>query len=284
MRVASPANAAPGASATGMRLVGVIGFGLVVAFMVLVLAFTAVLAGSEGGHLPWPAVQWVLGTPMGVLLAWALLTLAGGLPFALADRALERRELAHAVDVTESPPDARPRRPGVIARDRWLGRGRRAQWRTVMLTLVAALVLAAACGVFVAITMYGFANRPACATGCPPMYPASTLVSAAAFGAIWVGFLAQYVALRRVEAVCGIQLRGPTRAGTAVLFGYVRRPGVTAAEARAALERVVGRPTADAPPLLAQLALRVLALAPLLPLIGLSLGLTRWLQLQWLPG
>src|SRR5258706_12656696 len=82
---------------------------------------------GEQGHLPWPALQWTVTTPVGALVLMALFLLAVGPPGILLNRWQLRREVGRAVDVTDVPPAAWPglrqARPQQPVLQRWLGNG-----------------------------------------------------------------------------------------------------------------------------------------------------------------
>jgi hypothetical protein len=68
-----------------------ISFGIFLGLAVLILALTVATAAIDAGvgpqgHLPWPAAQWALATPLGALVVTVVAGLACGLPLALAGR------------------------------------------------------------------------------------------------------------------------------------------------------------------------------------------------------
>jgi hypothetical protein len=98
------------------------------------------------GHLPWPPVQWAFATPLGAVAVTLLSMVVVGLPFLRLRGTSDTNQLiAEALDVTDLPVDAWPRRPlpSLRARRRQ-ERGSRRQGRTLVAYLVwlgAALLL-----------------------------------------------------------------------------------------------------------------------------------------------
>jgi hypothetical protein len=124
---------------------------------------------------------------------------------------------------------------------------------------------------------YGLTHLPDCAgPRCPPSYwPLQTPVLIG----LAIAQLSQYGWIRQVERRCGISFRAPAGALGAYTW-YVRRPGVTAAAAAAALARAtrggVGRPVAG------RIFVTMLVSVPFfLAVIALGL-LSAWLPTQWM--
>jgi hypothetical protein len=266
--------------------------GIVLGVTVVSLALAVATAAIDAqvgqlGQLPWPLAQWALTTPLGTLAVTLLASLACGLPFALAVRAAGAAwPFTDAVDVTDLPPTAWPtrllppwRRPGgPTLAEYWLGRG----WRQRVLSLLAvALAVLLALGFFAAygaVGWYGLTHLPICiGSRCPPSF--WYLQTPPIVIGVAIAQLSQYGWVRQVERRCGVWLRVP--AGTlGSITGYVRRPGVTAEAAAAALARYtrgVGRPVA-------RRALVVLLVAVPFFLVLIALGLlSAWLPTQWIP-
>src|SRR5258708_35547482 len=85
-------------------------------------------SAARGGHLPWPALQWDVTTPLGALLLTALCVLIVGPPIVLDSLWQLRQQVAQAIDMTDLPPAAwpgpwptPPQQPWI---QRWLGYGR----------------------------------------------------------------------------------------------------------------------------------------------------------------
>jgi hypothetical protein len=115
----------PGTSASGVAKVGAIlnGALVLVGFAPLTLLVLS-WSGARGGHLPWPALQWVLTTPLGALLLTALCLLMVGPPFILYSMWQLRQQVAQAIDITYWPPIAwpipwptRPQPPSILGTD-----------------------------------------------------------------------------------------------------------------------------------------------------------------------
>src|SRR5215813_12156018 len=71
----------PGTSASGAAKVAAIFSGVfvpVLGALVALLVVTWGWSGAPGGHLPWPAVQWALTSPVAALLVAALCLLVEG--------------------------------------------------------------------------------------------------------------------------------------------------------------------------------------------------------------
>src|SRR5215472_10414419 len=103
----------PGISATGLHLLSVILAMLPLLGFAPLIAGTALLAGTwPRGHLPWPAVEWALTTPLAALAMMAAGAVSLALPFlALQANMAPRQSLARAIDVTGVPPWMWPQRP-----------------------------------------------------------------------------------------------------------------------------------------------------------------------------
>jgi len=255
--------------------------------VVVILALSMATAAADGAHaqegqLPWPLVQWVVTTPLGTLAIALVGGLAAGLPL------LQVRRVApvamRPVDVTELPLSAWPRplppwrRPGgPTAAEYWLGRGWRQRVFSLLSLALAGLLVLDSFAAFSAVAWYGLTHLPDCSgPRCPPTY--GQLQGPPMLIGLTIMFLGQYWWVRRVERRCGIWFRVPFTLGDFTC--YVRRPGVTAAAAAAALApytRDVERPVARGA-FVAALFFVPFALV----LIALSL-LTIWLPTQWMP-
>ena len=266
-------------------LVGLVPFGLL----------DASTSRARGGHLPSPALQWAVTTPMGTLALIALCILVIGPPYLLYAGWLYRREVAQASDVTEVPlaawptlGPARPPRPLPLQRpllQRWLGRGRREQAVSLALLTLGLLMAVALVGVFFAsaiVSFRGLGEVQCDSTGnhCPPSFPLTGIPVASMFAVIALTYLARSRWLQRVEATSRVWLRSRDWTGSTPLC-YVRQPGVTPEAAMAALARFS---SARAVPVARQVFVGVLVAVPYVVLAGASLVLGTWLQLHWLPG
>jgi hypothetical protein len=140
---------------------GVVGVVLLVGFAPLLL-YDASEAVARGGHLPWPALQWALTTPVGTLVLTACCLMVVGPPLVLYAVWQLRREPVHALDVTATPPSAWPAprrwppRPQESASQRWLGHGRRDQALNLTMLILGILLAVTQVGVFVASCILQF--------------------------------------------------------------------------------------------------------------------------------
>jgi hypothetical protein len=267
-----------------------ISFGIFLGLAVLILALTVATAAIDArtgsqGHLPWPAAQWALTSPLGALAVTVVAGLACGLPLAVAGRAARAGWLVtDAVDVTELPPSAWParwpwRRPGgPTLAEYWLGRGWGHRLLGVLALALAVLLPLGFFAVYGVVGWYGLTHLPPCSgSRCPPFYwPLQTplLIGLA------IAQLSQYGWIRQLERRCGIWFRAPAGALGDCAW-YVRRPGVRAEAAAATLARAtrgrVGRPVAW------RVFVAVLASVPFF-LMVIALGLlSAWLPTQWMP-
>jgi hypothetical protein len=270
-----------------------ISLGLFLGLAVLILALTVATAAFDArvepqGHLPWPLAQWALATPLGALAVTVVAGLACGLPLALAGRAARTGWLStDMVDVTELPLTAWParllppwRRPGgPTLAEYWLGRG----WRQRVFSLLAlAHAVLLPLGFFTAygaVGWYAAASRLTTCSGsrCPPSYLSLQMPL---FIGIAIAQLSRYGWIRLLERRCGVWFRAPA-SGLGAYTWYVRRPGVTAEAAAAALARAsrggVGRPMAR------RVFVTMLVCVPFF-LVVIALGLlSAWLPTQWIP-
>src|SRR5262249_33653083 len=253
-------------------------------------AGAALLAGTwPRGHLPWPAVEWALTTPLAALAVTAAGAVSLALPFlALQANMAPRQSLARAIDVTGMPPwmwpQRPPLRPGETSVERWLGQPRRAQQVSLALLggtallgllLVASLVAALAWGLLE--VRVAFLGHECGAHGCPPLpplYPVFLIAAGSEIAAGGLIRLASYRWLHRVEVSSGVWLRYRVSLWATPL-SYVRRPGVTPEAAAVALRRFA--PVREVP-LARVLALAVLATTPLVLLLSASIILQGWVQ------
>ncbi len=229
----------------------------VLAFSMAWVAYNNARFGYSG-YLPWPIAQWVLTTPLGTFTVELIAGLISGLPFGVA-APWARSQFSHAVDVTELPPTAWPARPlplwparplplwrrpgGPTRADYWLGCG----WRQRVLSLfaLAVLLVLGFFAAYAAVVRYGLAHFPGCTPRCAPTFVG--VISPTMFAGFAIVLLSRYGWIRHVERRCGIWFRAPI--GTMGGFTcYVRRSGVTADAAAAALARYTrggaGRPVA----------------------------------------
>ncbi len=148
--------------------------------LVLFLPITLLEVGwstARGGHLPWPALQGVITTPLGALVLTALCILVIGWPYVLASVWVLRRDVARAIDITGVPlmawPSPWPTRPQPPSLLRWLGYGRREQALNLIMLVLGTLLAIELVGIFSASTLYGFYERGrlpcrTTGTGCSP--------------------------------------------------------------------------------------------------------------------
>lgn len=260
--------------------------GVLAVGMLLLTGWEASVTASRGGHLPWPALQWVFADPDYTVLVTIATAGLVSIPILLMIWRDFQRKLRRARDLTEVPEEERPTPPALLrerlTRDRWLGHGQRTQRASRMIGVAAALFALLLLGGCVATFAY-IAQFPRCgAQGCPPPYPTGPMGMAAMMLVFWLTWLAPLIWRRRVEAQCGIVLhyRSETNIGP---FDYVRRPGVTAEAATTALTRFIS-PRADNEVLAARwLAAFVFAWAPMFIVLLGGLALARWLSDQWMP-
>jgi hypothetical protein len=284
MVIRRPPRTLPGTDALLLQKIFLVIFlGMVVVILALSIATTAADgAHAQGGQLPWPLVQWAVTTPLGTLTVALVGGLAAGLPLLLVRQVIP--VAMSPVDVTELPLSAWPRplppwrRPGgPSVAQFWLGRGWRQRVLSLLSLALAGLLVLGSFAAYGAVAWYGLTHLPDC-TGprCPPTY--SQFQGPPMLIGLTIAFLGQYRRVRQVERRCGIWFRVPFTLGE--FSCYVRRPGVTAAAAAAALARYtrdVERPVARGA------FVAALFLMPFfLVLIALSL-LSIWLPTQWMP-
>jgi hypothetical protein len=245
-------------------------------------------SAARGGHLPWPALQWAVTTPLGALLLTALCVLVVGPPIVLESMWQLRQQVAQATDMTGVPPVAwpvpwptRPQQPWI---PRWLGYGRREQALSLTLLILGTLLAIELVSVFFASSVYRFIElgRVQCdANGnrCSPTFPVSWIVFPSLFAAMALSGVARSRWLRRVEATSHVWLRYQDWFSMAPLY-YVRPPSMTP-EAAAALVRFS---SARAVPLARRFFIGVLVMTPYVLLASASFVLSVWLQLHWIPG
>lgn len=248
---------------------------------------TAALTGAQGGHLPWPLVQWALTTPPGVLAVAAVGGLLWTLPVWLITLARPAPLIAYPMDVTGLPPEMWPRPPslwrapaGWTLSDTWLGRDRPQRAVTLLTLALAALLLLGMFAGFIAAAWFGFTHFSLrCgASGCPPSY-LGQLSNGPEFAGLTILFLAPILRVVYVERHCGVWFRGRDILGSSV-GTYIRRPGVTPEAAAVALQRYTRDPRR---PLARFVLIVALALLPAFLLLAGSLLLATWLSTQWIP-
>lgn len=234
-------------------------------------------ASPRGGHLPWPVVQWALGTSAGVMALAGVLALAAWPFVTVMILVMTRAELADTRDVTEAPrefwwpwppPPAPPRASWFV---RWLGRDAARRWQGA-LWLGLAVVLAVP-----VVWGWGETFGSGCVVStCRPNFQLLDILAAAGVVALFGGLLFKWWWLRRVEAACGIWLRHGRGGDT---YWYIRWPGVTAEETTAALALVAPAAT---PPAANMLALALLAALPLSLALVAAPYVELWLQMHWI--
>ena len=282
-----PGTSASGA-AKGMALL--IGALVLVGFVPLTL-LQAIWSGERGGHLPSPALQWAVTTPVGALLLMALCLLVIGPSIFLNTVWQFRREIARAVDVTGLPPamwpSRWPPRPRRSPMQRWLGNGRRDQALSLILFVLGTLLAVALVVGFFASAILSrrgigdvYVQCYTNGTGCPPDFPVMAIPSASLFAAFVLLYLARARWLRHVEATSHVWLRYRDWSWPSPLC-YVRQPGVTPEAVAAALAPFS---PALAVPFARRFLINVLAITPLVLLVSASWVLGAWLQLLWIPG
>jgi hypothetical protein len=281
----------PGVRATTPFFINALVFwALLLLFLLLapLIGLMTVEATQAGGHLPWPVAEWVLTTPVGLVVILVICVGVGAPTFIVTQRHILRgRTLARAVDVTEVPPWIwlmyPPVYPGETHADRWLGRSRRA--RLVSLTLLgsAALIclLLLASFVVAAPVIWRSIPLPPCGVGgCPPTYPLIPIALASEWVIFGLSSYAQYRWLRQVEASSGVWLRYRNWFSTQGLC-YIRQPGVTPEAAAVAFARFA---SAERMPLTRAFAIGMLGVLPLILVLIAGSLLQFWLQTQWLAG
>jgi hypothetical protein len=280
----------PGTSASGPEKGIAIFFGailLVVYVPIMLLSVSTI--GTQGGHLPWPALQWVLTTPLGTLLLTALCLLMVGPPFILFSVSQFRQQVAQAIDITGWPlmawPIPWPTRPQPPSIQRWLGYGRREQALSLSMLMLGTLLAIELVGIFIASSLYGFyeLGRLPCrttGTGCSTDFPITGIVIASMPAAMALSHVARFRWLRRVEVTSHVWLRYRDWFSMAPPY-YVRQPGMTPEAAAAALARFSSAQTV---PLARLVVIGALVITPYVLLASTSFVLSAWLQLQWIPG
>lgn len=265
-------------------------FAAMFTFIAIWLEFIAVwfgLAEDPGGHLTPSALQWIFGTPFGLIAVVVLGSLVGGaLPALFLPRFVQGYRLAWAVDVTGAPVDTWPALARARMRgrrgERWLGRGAGARVVSVLLlALAAAVVSLALFGLVAALDLADAMDAGLCTTrACPPEYPMFAVGAACEIGCGALTALAAAQWLRRAEAACGSWLRARVGLWTTPLC-YIRRPGMSAEAAVEAIGNVAG---AERVPLARLVALSALAIVPMVAVYIGCVLLGGWLRLDWLPG
>src|SRR5258708_11248546 len=159
----------------------------------------------------------------------------------------------------------------------WLGRGRRQRVLSLLSLALAGLLMFGSFAAYGAVAWYVLTHLPDCSgPRCPPTY--NQLQGPPIVIGLVIMNLGQYLRVRRVERRCGIWFRVPFTLGDFTC--YVRRPGVTAEAAAAALAPYTRESTR---PVARGAFVAALFLMPFfLVLIALSL-LTIWLPTQWMP-
>ena len=146
----------PGTSASGEAQWQAIATGVLVpVFVALIIPLVTSIGSEEGGHLPWPIVQWAVTSPVGAFVLVAVGTLIMAPPLVLLQsRAWQGHSLAWATDVTGMPLAEWSRRSRAQARrprmERWLGRDRREQRISLALLTLGFLLAAGLLGAFIA--------------------------------------------------------------------------------------------------------------------------------------
>jgi hypothetical protein len=247
-------------------------------------------SAARGGHLPWPALQWAVTTPLGALLLMALCVLVVGPPFVLDSLWQLRQQAAQAIDITGAPlmawPGPLPTHPQPPWIPRWLGYGRGEQALSLTLLILGTLLAIEQVSVFIASAVYRFIElgRVQCdANGnrCQPTFPVvSWIVVASLFAAMALSGVARSRWLYRVKSTSHVWLRYRDWFSMTPLY-YVRPPSVTPEAAAAALARFS---SARAVPLARRFFIGVLVVTPYVLLASASFVLSVWLQLHWIPG
>src|SRR5258706_593827 len=156
----------PGTSASGAAKGMAIFFGailLVVYVPIMLLSVSPI--GTQGGHLPWPALQWAVTTPAGALVLMALCILVLSPSSVLLMRSQFRREVAQAIDLSgvlfAGGPGAWQMRPQRSRVQRWLGSRHGEQALSVaLLVLGILLALALAVGFLASSILWRRGIRP----------------------------------------------------------------------------------------------------------------------------
>jgi hypothetical protein len=246
--------------------------------------YTAQLAGSLGGHLPWPLAQWALTTPLGTLTAIVVVGLVMSIPYSMFFRVIFT--MSQPVDVTDLPLEAWPDPlfrwgdpAGMTRGERWLGLSQPERARNRRALALAALLLLSLLATAVVTVWYVTSHSPDCSAVDCPVVPDFTaqMVLPLEFVGVPLANLLYLVWTISVERRSGVWFR--SRGGYASLWSYIRRPGVTSEAAAAALQRNLRGANSLAQVIL--LAVLALVLVCLL-YIGVAL-LAHWLATQWIP-
>jgi hypothetical protein len=249
----------------------------------------ATWSGKRGGHLPWPAVQWAVTTPLGTLVVIFLGLLVLAPPTVLLSVSQRRRELARAVDVTSLPPWAWPgpwqRRPRHLSLHGWLGEGRREQALSLALLALGVPLAVALVGIFVASGIYGLAAHGSLqcgdvGTACPPTFALTGDVLASQFAAMALAYVARSLWLRRVEVASHLLLRYQDWSWMSPLC-YIRSIDLNPDAAATSLARFS---TSVTTPFARRFFIGAVVSTPYVMLVSTSFVLSTWLQLQWRPG
>jgi hypothetical protein len=284
----------PGTSAsrTAKGVAIFLGAGTLVVFVPLTL-LTGSAIGARGGHLPWPAVQWAVSTPVGALVLIALCILVLGPPLVLFALWQQRREVALSIDVTGVPPWAWPsprqarlqRAVQHAHRQRWLGLGRRDQAVSLALLVFGTLLAVALVDIFivsgiVSLRALDSVRCDANGNACPPSFSLTGIPQASLFAVLALAQVARSRWLQHVETTSRVWLRYQDWTWTTPLC-YICQPGVTPEAAAAAIGRFS---SSAAVPLARRFCVGVLVATPYVAVVSAFSVLSAWLQLAWMPG
>lgn len=286
MLEASASPRLPGISVSGVTKVVAIIYGVIVLVGFVPLALLATLSFitmglAQGGHLPWPGLQWVLTTPLGVLLLTVLCLLIIAPTNIFLSLWQLRSQVARAIDITDYPPawwyGLWPAYPQQLSFQRWFGNGRREQALNLALLILGILLVLALIGALFVSAVYALgATHTSCGSGgngCTSYYPFIAIVVASGYAAPALSWVARVFWLRHVETTGRIWLR--YRSWFNAQFYYVRQPGVVPETAAAVLARFSYTYPV---PWIRVLFFAVLALTPFMLLASASFVLSGWLQ------
>jgi hypothetical protein len=240
---------------------------------------------DQAGRLSPPFVHWALTTPLGMLAVALVSGLFWSVPWVLL--MFQVPVVIQPTDVTELPLGAWPhpvnhrRRltpAGGTRAARWLGQGR-AQRTLSGLALLLAALLAGSLAAMLAVTVWYWTTHipAACAVaGCPPDV-AEQLLTLPMTVAIATMLFFALSRIAWVQLRCGVCFR--TRVWGPSLENYIRRPGVSAEAAAAALQRYASKPRHIRPTAQVAGMLALFLIPPFLLLCSAEL-LSAWLATQ----
>jgi hypothetical protein len=284
----------PGASVTREPTSMALFCGAVAVMLVaVVLLIGPTESTTQRWHLPWPALQWAVATPLGNLSLLLLCLLVLGPLHVQSGVERDRRLVASAHDVTDRPREAwklhrRRVPPQPPQRLGWWGVGRRERVVSLALLVLGVLLVVALAGaawVSLVAVFRGPDLRGLCSAryGCPPVSRSlEGLLGIIAFATWTLQYGAQTIWLKRLEATSGVRFRYPDWGLTRPPC-YLRQLGVTHEAAAIALARVSSVPSIPRPRARQLFSSALVASLYLAPVCAIAI-LYAWLPSQWLPG